>query len=168
MIVAESPNPFERETGTRICEDCGSKRWWLWPRDASEKARGLATICASCKGLWDPDGPMKWQAMPGYPEVGYRLLRHPQHEGIPATHEYASKEWKFPDIIAETELAPGVIVRTCAMEKPSKHGWFYATYYVNTSKGIRRVMGAERVRREAERVHNVHVRHAEAKRAKLA
>lgn len=165
-----SPNPYERETGELVCADCGSKRWHLFPRGKDSR---IPEICQGCLGLPDPDGPLKWEPTLLYPKViGYRLRRSWKGQGapramgspIPSLYEYASREWSYPDILAEEVFDDGCIVRTCSLEHPSKHGHFYATWYINPLKNLTKHLGSHRVKEEARYSHPFLVKYAEGRR----
>lgn len=124
-------------------------------------------------GLPDPDGPLTWEPTILFPKIiGYRLRRTWEGTGapraldkpIPSLYEYASREWKYPDVLAEHTFDDGCIVRTCALEYPSKHGHFYATWYINPAKNLVRHLGSDRVKADAIRSHPFRVSYAEGRR----
>lgn len=166
--MAVSPNPYEEQNGHLTCFDCGSKRFHLFPRSAENLN---PEVCAGCLGLPDPSVPLNWEPNPLYPDIiGMRLRRTLDGKGVarglPSLFEWASREWKYPDVLLETELSgdDGALVRTCALEFPTKYGCFYTTYFINPTKNIVREMEWYRVQEEALRCHPLHVRFAENKR----
>ncbi len=167
--MSVSPNKYEQEHGPHTCFDCGSKRWVLFPRSAELPK---PEVCQSCLGLADPDGPINWEPNVLYPDIiGFRLRRSWDGKGttrpmeLPSLWEYASREWKYPDVLEEHDFGDGSFVRTCALEHPTKYGCFFVTYYVSLAKNVIRELGWYRVKEEARRSHPFHVRYAEGRRA---
>jgi hypothetical protein len=73
--------------------------------------------------------------------------------------------WKYPDLVNETQIEPGIFVRTCAFERMTKYGYCYLTFAVAVRSSQMKEVRRYKTREEAEASHQECVTFVIARRA---